>query len=208
MQEYVVQRGDTLFAIAQRFGTTVQAILDANPAITNPDLIQVGQVIIIPVPPTTTPAPTVSCPVLRFGSRGSAVVRLQTALRSAGFNPGPIDGVFGLRTQTAVINFQRSRGLAVTGIVNVATWEALGFNCGPRPTPTPTPRPTPTPTPTIRPTIPPTQPPGFDYIVQPGDTMFAIAARFGVSLQALIAANPQISNPNFIVPGQRIRIPT
>ena len=34
-----------------------------------------------------------------------------------------------------------------------------------------------------------------------GDTMFLIAQRFGVSLNALIAANPHISNPNLIFPG-------
>jgi LysM repeat protein len=37
--------------------------------------------------------------------------------------------------------------------------------------------------------------------------MFSIAQRFGVSLQALIRANPQIPDPNVIVPGQRIFIP-
>jgi len=54
------------------------------------------------------------------------------------------------------------------------------------------------------------QPPactGFFYTVQPGDTMFIIARRFGVSLNALIAANPQIPDPNVIFPGQRICIP-
>ncbi|NLY11822.1 MAG: SafA/ExsA family spore coat assembly protein [Firmicutes bacterium] len=48
---------------------------------------------------------------------------------------------------------------------------------------------------------------GFLYTVQPGDTMFFIAQRFGVPLQALIAANPQIQNPNLIFPGQVICIP-
>lgn len=40
-----------------------------------------------------------------------------------------------------------------------------------------------------------------------GDTLSAIAARAGVSLQSLIAANPQIRNPNVIYPGDRVRIP-
>lgn len=57
---------------------------------------------------------------------------------------------------------------------------------------------------------PPPPPPfcsGFLYTVQPGDTLFFIAQRFGVSLQALIAANPQITNPSLIFPGQVICIP-
>jgi murein DD-endopeptidase MepM/ murein hydrolase activator NlpD len=44
---YVVQPGDTLYAIAERFGTTVQAIVDAND-IVNPSLINVGQKLLIP----------------------------------------------------------------------------------------------------------------------------------------------------------------
>jgi len=46
------------------------------------------------------------------------------------------------------------------------------------------------------------------YVVVPGDTLSDIAGRFGVTLGALEAANPQITNPDLIVPGQVIRIPT
>ena len=51
--------------------------------------------------------------------------------------------------------------------------------------------------------VPASCPPGFQgrYTVVPGDTMFFIAQRFGVSLNALIAANPHIANPNLIFPG-------
>ena len=44
---YVVAAGDTLFAIAKKFGTTVQALVNLN-NISNPDLIQVGQVLRLP----------------------------------------------------------------------------------------------------------------------------------------------------------------
>lgn len=47
---YVIQRGDTLFSIATRFNTTVQAILAVNPQITNPNIIFVGRTIQIPCP--------------------------------------------------------------------------------------------------------------------------------------------------------------
>jgi len=45
------------------------------------------------------------------------------------------------------------------------------------------------------------------YIVQPGDIKSGIAAAHGLSEAALEAANPQIPNPNLIVPGQVINIP-
>jgi spore coat assembly protein SafA len=44
----VVQRGDTLSGIAERFGVSLSDLEKANPQITNPDLIFPGQVIIIP----------------------------------------------------------------------------------------------------------------------------------------------------------------
>ncbi|HNS51534.1 MAG TPA: LysM peptidoglycan-binding domain-containing protein [Anaerolineae bacterium] len=49
---YVVQPGDTLFDIAQRFGTTVKAITDAN-AIPDPSFLDIGQRLVIPSAPET-----------------------------------------------------------------------------------------------------------------------------------------------------------
>ena len=40
--DYIVQRGDTLSSIARRFGTTVDAIIQENPSITNRHYIQAG----------------------------------------------------------------------------------------------------------------------------------------------------------------------
>ena len=44
---YTVRAGDTLFAIAQRFNTTIQAIINANPGI-DPNRLFIGQRICIP----------------------------------------------------------------------------------------------------------------------------------------------------------------
>ena len=46
---YTVQPGDSLTIIAGRFGVTVQAIIAAN-QITQPSVLNVGQVLIIPSP--------------------------------------------------------------------------------------------------------------------------------------------------------------
>ena len=39
-----------------------------------------------------------------------------------------------------------------------------------------------------------------------GDTLWALAARYGVGLDRLVALNPAIRNPNLIYVGQRVRI--
>lgn len=47
-ETYTIQYGDTLSKIAQRFGTTVQKIMDANPYITNKNKIFAGKTLQIP----------------------------------------------------------------------------------------------------------------------------------------------------------------
>ena len=44
------------------------------------------------------------------------------------------------------------------------------------------------------------------YQVVQGDTLWGIAQRFGLSLETLIALNPQIKNPNLIHPGDEVRV--
>jgi len=46
-----------------------------------------------------------------------------------------------------------------------------------------------------------------EYVVQPGDTLFAIAERFGSTVEAIVAAN-DIADPSLIAVGQKLRIPT
>ena len=45
------------------------------------------------------------------------------------------------------------------------------------------------------------------YVVQPGDTLFKIAQKFNVTVDDILAANPDIKDPNVIFPGQKIFIP-
>jgi serine/threonine protein kinase len=54
---YTVQAGDTLSEIAERFGTTVEAILASN-GLTDPDAIEAGQTLVIPAPGNVVPATT------------------------------------------------------------------------------------------------------------------------------------------------------
>ena len=46
------------------------------------------------------------------------------------------------------------------------------------------------------------------HTVAQGDSMWKIAVRYQIGVSELIAANPQISNPSQIYPGQKINIPS
>jgi hypothetical protein len=63
--------------------------------------------------------------LLKKGSEGTEVTKLQTALTKLNFNPGVIDGIFGSKTEEAVINFQKSQQLFPDGIVGEKTWAKL-----------------------------------------------------------------------------------
>lgn len=56
------------------------------------------------------------------------------------------------------------------------------------------------------PTVPPAPTPTV-YTVKKGDTLSKIAARNGLTLDELLAANPDIKNPNKVGEGQQIIIP-
>lgn len=59
--------------------------------------------------------------------RGPIVERIQSALRGAGEDPGPIDGIYGSLTCAAVVAHQRSRSLQVDGVVGPETAGSLGI---------------------------------------------------------------------------------
>jgi LysM repeat protein len=53
----------------------------------------------------------------------------------------------------------------------------------------------------------PDAPECYRYIVRPGDLLSTIAGRFGLTLEAVLAANPSVTDPNAIFSGQVIRLP-
>lgn len=57
--------------------------------------------------------------------QGPDVLDAQRLLRERGFDPGPLDGIYGERTEAAVRAFQSANGLLVDGIVGPATWSRL-----------------------------------------------------------------------------------
>lgn len=69
-----------------------------------------------------------SAPVLsKIGARGEDVAKIQSALKNFGYYLGGVDGVFGVKTQDALMRFQEARGLANDGIAGTQTLKALGL---------------------------------------------------------------------------------
>jgi peptidoglycan hydrolase-like protein with peptidoglycan-binding domain len=64
-------------------------------------------------------------PILKEGSSGPEVKKLQARLKELGFDPKAADGKFGRSTREAVIAFQKSKGLPADGIVGPQTLAAL-----------------------------------------------------------------------------------
>lgn len=70
-------------------------------------------------PQQAQPAQAVSSTVDPFIRRG------QTFLKEAGFNPGPIDGLMGPKTQAGFTAFQQAQGIPTTGQLDAATQRAI-----------------------------------------------------------------------------------
>lgn len=124
--------------------------------------------------------------------RGPDVRCVQEALQAIGIDPGKIDAIYGDDTATAVLNFQIAEGLTVDGEVGAETAGALGIGWP------------------IDPNCQGVMVSGTEnatYTVSEGDSISAIANRYGIDLEALMAINPQVVNPNKIQVGQALNVP-
>ena len=72
-----------------------------------------------------------------LGLDRAAYRRVQAALSAQGFDPGPADGVFGLRTREALRGWQRAHGLQATGYLDQEAAERLRNWAAPEPGPAP-----------------------------------------------------------------------
>jgi peptidoglycan hydrolase-like protein with peptidoglycan-binding domain len=87
--------------------------------------------------PDGSPAAERADDVLAFGAgygqpQGESRVRaLQRRLRALGHRPGPVDGIYGPRTEAAVERLQRDSGLSVDGIVGPQTRRLLNAEAPP-----------------------------------------------------------------------------
>lgn len=175
---HVVQAGETLLDIAIRYGVAQDAILALND-LASPDLIYAGQTLRIPVPPTpgpTAPAPEPGTPA----PSPTAVVHI--------VQPG--DTLLGL-------SYQYRADLREIRRVNNLQWDAIYV--GQRlviPNPGVVPGSEPTPTPAQ----------GRQHVVRAGETLSGIAWQYGVTVEAILAANG-LQSPDLIYVGQVLIIP-
>ena len=66
----------------------------------------------------------------KLGSRGTEVRNIQTRLKNWGYMDGPVDGIFGKKTEAGVIKFQKKHGLTPDGIAGPATLKKIGLPTG------------------------------------------------------------------------------
>lgn len=218
---YTVQPGDTMFSIAQKFGVSLDALIAANPQITNPSLIFPGQIVCVPefrcpantFSYTVQPGDTMFSIAQRFGVSLNALIAANPQITNPNLifpgqtvcvprTAGPCPpGTFAYTVQPGDSMFLIAQRFGVSLNALIAanpqiTNPSLIFPGQIVCVPTTSQQPGGCPAGT------------FAYTVKPGDTMFNIARRFGVSLDDLIRANPQIPNPNQIKPGQIVCVPT
>ena len=234
---YTVQPGDTLSALAQTYNTTIAAIMALNPQISDSSLIYSGQVILIPENSATPPvipvtgSGTISYTVQAgdnlsilaqdYGTTVAAIVALnpqitnprliysgEVILIPVNSVTTPVIPVTGSGTISYTVQpGDTLSALAQTYNTTVTAIQALNPRIAdpsliysgqviliPENSAT-------------TPVIPVTGSGSFTYIVQPGDNLSTLAQEYGTTVAAILALNPQISNPALIYSGEAISIP-
>jgi LysM repeat protein len=179
---HVVKPGETLSGIAKMYGTTVQALMQAN-GLYNPNLIYAGQKLYIPGCGSGgygTPVP----PPPSGGTGGcfTYIVKPGDTLSSIAYRTG--DTVLGIAKRNGLVN----PNLIYAGQpLVICPGGGSGGSGG-------------------YPPVPPKPGCRAYYLVKPGDTLYRIAMYYGTTVYAIASANG-LANPNWIYAGQTLCIP-
>lgn len=176
---HVVQRGETLFRIAQTYSVTMDEIARLN-GLTNLNSIEVGQRLLIP---------------------GTGSVAPQTHVVQPGETLASIGAVYGLTVeQLAALNeIVNVNSLYVGQVLKLSSDSAVTGS-----EPLSAPLTVPDAAPVVA--APPSAPTTVIHTVLPGETVFRIATAYGSTVNAIIQAN-SLSDPELIYAGQTLVIP-
>ncbi len=126
--------------------------------------------------------------VLAQGMVGWDVAALQFLVSSRGFPTRIIDGYFGDETVEALRRYQRAAGRLADGLAGPATLASLTDG-------------------SVRaPAQPRPKPAAMTYVVKAGDSLTAIAKRFGTTVAALARAN-KLDPSRYLIIGTKLRVP-
>ena len=213
---HTVRSGDTVGRLAQRYGSSTQAIIQVN-GLDDSALIFVGQSLLIPVrivPATETPSPTPVVTVTETPDdssdgntdSGTYVVQrgdtLSSIARQFNTTVGALVQLNGIANPNRILVGQRLTLPGTGGSTQPeatsppATTEEADNGDGSEPQDNSG----------IIPPVVGDTPSSTTYVVQPGDNLYRIALRNGISLTALAEAN-NITNFNLIFVGQVLTIP-
>lgn len=175
---YTVKSGDTLSGIASQYNTTVNQIVSLN-QLSNPNLIYVGQVLKLKNSQTTNSSSS--------SSSSTAATTAGTYTVKAGDTLSAIASRYSTSSSTlASLNSLSNPNLIYVGQVLKVSSNASTSN-------------------STSSSANSTVTTAASYTVKSGDTLSAIAAKYGTTYQALASAN-SISNPNDIYVGQVIKV--
>ncbi|MGE0028603.1 MAG: LysM peptidoglycan-binding domain-containing protein, partial [Thermoleophilia bacterium] len=175
-QTVTVRPGDTLGAIAARNGTTVAALAQAN-GIADPNVIRAGQSLTVPAG-----AGTMTSVSTGSASSGGGAYTVRS---------GDTLGAIAARYGTSVGALARANGIADPALIQVGRRLTVPSGGGGAMTPVSTGS---------------SSSGGGTYTVRSGDTLAAVAGRYGTSADALATLNG-IADPNVLSAGRVLRVP-
>ncbi len=182
MATYTIKSGDTLSSIAARYKTTVANLQKLN-NISNPNVIYAGRVLKVP---DAYSAPT---PQQQQTQATSTSTVSQTYTVKSGDTLSAIASRYG----TTVAALAAKNGISNPNLIKVGQRLIIsGGSSSNAPAPVPSAPPPST---------------GATYRVKSGDTLSAIASRYGTTVAKLAQLNG-ISNPNLIQVGQVLKLPS